>query len=85
MSEVKYESVSGIRIRYLNYIKDEYDYIEIYLKHPECLLSFTSCRVRIQNLSECVNLRNLYSVSNVYRREDLESVYGLKRMYSYFD
>lgn len=55
------------------------------MSYPESLISATLYQVTIANLAECVNLRNLYSKSNFYSKEDIEQLHNLKRLRSLYD
>lgn len=84
-NEYKFEELSEIRMRYLHYHKiDENNNITFVmtLKHPEDLISATLHRAKISNLSECVNLQNLYSCNNTYAVQDIEHMHRLKRVHS---
>ena len=69
-SRNKYENLSKIRIRYLNYSKWN-DTLKISLSYPEDLVSATLMNVKIANISECTSLKNLSSESNAYIKEDI--------------
>ena len=38
--------------------------------------------VKISNMNECVNLRNLYSYKNTYTKSDIETLHNLKKIIS---
>ena len=82
-NEIIYNNLGNIKIRYLNYIN--YDYIEITLNHPKCLVSASLSEVKIANLNKCTNLQNLYSIFNTYSQQDISTLKNLKRFSSYGD
>ena len=36
-------------------------------------------------MNECINLKNFYSNNNIYKKQDIEQLHNLKRIYSYND
>ena len=74
-------------MRYLNY----YHYnvnnkiMELTLNHPEDLVSLSTWKVKILNMSKCINLRNLYSWFNIYKKENIGILKNLRMIYSYND
>lgn len=56
--------------------------MEIMLNYPEDLVSLSSYNVKVTNMNECVNLKNLYSYENTYTNEDISPLRNLKRIYS---
>ena len=78
----EYENLKNIRMRYLNYCGL---YFELTLNHPEDLVSLSTWGVKISNINQCVNLRNLYSYKNTYKRDNIVPLTNLRRIYSYID
>ena len=70
---------------YLNYVYDGSGNYELALNHPEHLVSLSTYHVKISNMNKCVNLRNLNSDSNTYKRDDIVPLKNLRRIYSYRD
>ena len=71
-------------MRYLNYKKIGSN-IELTLNHPEDIVSLSTERVKISNMGQCVNLRNLYSKWNTQKRDNIVPLKNLRRIYSYED
>ena len=84
-SEYKYENLNNIRMRYLNYFYDGAGYYQLTLNHPEDLVSLSTERVKISNMGQCVNLRNLYSKYNTYSSDDIVPLRNIRRIYSLHD
>lgn len=70
-----------MRVRYLNYISF-YKKIEITLSNPEDLVSVSLQYVKILNMRQCVNIKNLASKQNTYTNEEIFQLSNLKRIYS---
>lgn len=91
-SRYKYDYLGNLRIRYLNYYYDNqrrtYSYndkIEITLSHSEDLVSASLRCVKIRNLSNNVNLKNIFSEWNTCTKQGIDSLHNLKRIHSYSD
>ena len=70
-------------MKYLSYYNDSWiNTIELVLNHPEDLVSLSTVSVKISNMNECINIKNLYSVDNTYTKQDIEQLHNLKRIYS---
>ena len=82
-SKQQFENLADLKMRYLSISNN--DSMNITLKYPEDLVSLSSARVKITNMNQCVNLRNLYSWENTYTKEDISSLRALKRLYSAID
>ena len=72
-------------MRYLNYVYDKYGVYELALNHPEDIVSLSTGKVKISNMNQCVNLRNLCSKRNTYNRDDILPLRNLRRIYSEYD
>ena len=73
-------------MRYLNYVYSNCGVShELTLNHPEDLVSLSTYFVKISNMNKCVNLRNLYSYKNTYKRDNIVPLKNLRRIYSYED
>lgn len=51
--------------------------IEFILSHPADLVSATLRHVTIMNINCCINLKNLYSERNIYKKQDILSLHNL--------
>ena len=69
-------------MRYLNYVYDKYGVYELALNHPEDLVSLSAEEVKLSNMNQCINLRNLYSYKNTYNSNDIVPLKNLRRIYS---
>lgn len=58
---------------------------EITLDYPQYLVSATLHNVTITNINECINLKNLYSLENYYKSQNIKNISKLKRFYSECD
>lgn len=76
----EYEGVGNIKIRYFNYVGCDEKTLEITLLHPNELISASLTKIRIINLNRCINLRNLSSIFNSYKKSDFEEIRNLKRI-----
>ena len=73
-------------MRYLGYYNDDWrNTIELTLNHPEDLVSLSTWHVKISNMNQCVNLRNLHSEEITYNRDDIVPLRNIRRIYSYED
>lgn len=72
-------------MRYLNYFYWGDDIIELTLNHLEALVSLSTRKFKILNMSKCINLKNLYSEENPYKSNDIIPLKNLHRIYSYND
>ena len=70
---------------YLNYYNGDDDDFELALNHPEYLVSLSTIFVKISNMNQCINLKNLYSLGNTYKKQDVEQLHNIKRIYSLYD
>lgn len=71
--------IEAIKMRYLCYNGYE---AELTIEYPTVLASAVLRKVKIKNLNDCINLRNLYSLFNTYKKEDIDTLLSLKRIYS---
>ena len=70
-------------MRYLSYYNADWkNAIELSLNHPKDLVSLSTGKVKISNMNECVNLRNLCSFVNTYKKADILSLKNLRRIYN---
>ena len=73
-------------MRYLCYDNDyNGKSFDISLRYPEYLVSLSTYKFKISNISQCVNLRNLHSYLNIYNSDDIVSLKSLGRVYSWKD
>ena len=48
-----------MKLKYLNYIAEDHN-TQLHLQYPKELVSLTICKVKVLNLSNCVQLENFY-------------------------
>ena len=71
-------------MRYLSYYNNDWkNAIELELNHPDYLVSLSTESVKISNMNKCVNLKNLSSLDNTYKRDDIVPLNNLRRIYSF--
>lgn len=62
-----YDNINNIKMRYLNYV-NWLDSKEIKLNYPADIISAALCHIKFENMNECVNLKNLVSMENIYKK-----------------
>lgn len=67
-------------MRYLSYVCSKK--VELTLNHPKELILLSTWLVKVQNVSQCINLTNLYSYSNFYDSDDIFCLKNLRRVVS---